>query len=264
MLIQIKPHSSLSSYFTGDTLLADLHTYKDVISYLRAMQPKFITYVKRLYNSQLQESYTLLDKNLKEISNEEMQMRRVREGDVIHIVPAIVGGGGKRGGILAAVALAAFVIFLPQLAPFLGGALGTGAAGAGAAGAGATAAAGSGLSASIAILKATPWLANLVTNVGLAILSSLFMPDPSSQQDSARQNDMFGSLQNTTTTGTPIALHYGTVRVAGQLISGYILSLQHDKVSTVNAYGDVKNAVVQTVEEAPAINPIERVVSDGL
>ena len=41
------------------------------------------------------------------------------------------------------------------------------------------------------------------------------------------ENNMFGSLQNTTTSGIPIPLNYGVMRVAGQFLSGYVLSTEH-------------------------------------
>ena len=40
---------------------------------------------------------------------------------------------------------------------------------------------------------------------------------------------MFGSLSNTSKADSPIALNYGNMRVAGQFLSGYILSQQHAK-----------------------------------
>ena len=43
------------------------------------------------------------------------------------------------------------------------------------------------------------------------------------------ENNMFGSLTNSTKADSPIALNYGNMRVAGQFLSGYILSQQHAK-----------------------------------
>ena len=49
---------------------------------------------------------------------------------------------------------------------------------------------------------------------------------------------MFGSLVNTTTSGTPVSVNYGTMRVAGQFLSGYVLSAQHDRdnAPTIESY----------------------------
>ena len=45
---------------------------------------------------------------------------------------------------------------------------------------------------------------------------------------------MFGNLTNTLESGTPIPLQYGLVRVAGQMLSGYIDSDEHGKNDVVN------------------------------
>ena len=64
----------------------------------------------------------------------------------------------------------------------------------------------------------------------------LFTKRPKSNNqvdENARQNDMFGSLKNTTTSGTPIPLIYGQFRVAGQLISGFIDTTEHGKSANI-------------------------------
>ena len=59
-------------------------------------------------------------------------------------------------------------------------------------------------------------------------------PKASQQTESTtRENGMFGSLTNTSTSGTPVPLHYGQVRVAGQFLSGYINSEEHGKNDNV-------------------------------
>ena len=45
---------------------------------------------------------------------------------------------------------------------------------------------------------------------------------------------MFGSLKNTTSSGTPIPIHYGLMRVSGQFLSGYIQTNRHGKSDQVN------------------------------
>ena len=220
----IKPHSAFHSLFTDKELVADFTTYYDIIFYLNAMQGKFINYLKRQNENEIQESYVFLDKNLREIQVDELQIRRARDGDIIHIVPAIVGGGGKRG-IIAVLAAAAFFFALPVAAAAMS------------AGAGLGSAAIAGV-ASIpgAIAALGPVMSNLVVNIGLALVSALFAPK-AQKAESTRENDAFGSLVNSTNSGTPVALHYGLVRVAGQLISGYISTVNHGKNEQVNVYG---------------------------
>jgi predicted phage tail protein len=226
VLIKVKPHSSFASIFSDKEYSIDITVYADIIFYLNSMHPRFINYIRQQYANKSEESYVFLDKNLKIINLDEMMMRKAKDNDIIHIVPAIVGGGGKRGGLLAVLAIAAVFIALPMLA---------GAAAAGAAApVGASVAASGGLAGAIA---GSPLLTNLVINIGLAMLTSLFSTKP--KEETTRQNDMFGSLTNSVASGTPIALNYGMVRIAGQLISGYIDTTKHGKTVKVDVFGEV-------------------------
>jgi hypothetical protein len=72
--------------------------------------------------------------------------------------------------------------------------------------------------------------------VGLALLSALFASKP--KEEETRQNDMFGSLTNSTDSGTPVALNYGMIRVAGQMINGYVVSMGHTKTQHMTVYGE--------------------------
>ena len=230
MIITIKPHSSFKQFFDKPNYTADLTTYNDIIFYLNGMHKRFINYLRKQKAQGIEESFVFLDKNLKIINPDELRFKHVRAGDIIHIVPAVVGGGGKRGGILAALAVAMFV-FLPIAA---------GAAAAGAAAPiGATVAAAGGVGGTIAstIGGMGGFFQNLIVNIGLALLSSLFATKPS--EENTRQNDMFGSLTNSTASGVPVSLNYGMVRSAGQMISGYVLSVGHSKTQQLNIYGAI-------------------------
>jgi predicted phage tail protein len=223
----IKPHSAFKDYFNKKQYTADLTTYSDIFLYLNGLHKRFIQYLRKQKAQGIEESFLFLDKNLRVINPDELAFKHARDGDVIHIVPAVVGGGGKRGGILAVLAVAMFV-FLPMLAPAL-------TAGAGSAAGAAAGAAEGGIFAG----KMGGFLQNIVVNIGLALLSSLFSSKPKDQE--TRQNDMFGSLTNSTGSGTPICLNYGMVRVAGHMINGYVLSLGHAKSQTMNIYGEIIN-----------------------
>lgn len=235
MLVTIKPHSSFRKFFSEKEYIADLKTYNDILFYLNGMHKKFINYLRLQKAQGVEESFVFLDKNLKIISPDQLQIKHAKDGDVIHIVPAVVGGGGKRGGILAVIALAFFVF-----APIAAGAAASGAAAPGVAGAVGSAAGSGGLFAG----KLGGFLQNLVVNIGLALLSSLFATKPS--EENTRQNDMFGSLTNSTSSGTPIGLNYGMIRVAGQLVSGYVLSIGHAKTQNMNIYGEVIDSTTST------------------
>lgn len=226
MIVTIKPHSVFNNFFTALELRVDMTTYYDILFYLQSMQPKFINYLLKQKENNIEESYVFLDKNLREMTIEELQIRRAKDGDIIHIVPAIVGGGGKRGGLLAILAVAAFFL----VAPLMAGAAAAGAA----APIGASVATAGGVGGLLANMS--PLMSNLVVNIGLALISSLFAS--SQKAESTRENDAFGSLVNSTNSGTPVALHYGLVRVAGQLISGYVSTVNHGRNEEVNVYGE--------------------------
>ena len=75
------------------------------------------------------------------------------------------------------------------------------------------------------------FLQTMTVNLALAAVTSLFTTrqKPRETDQQTRENSMFGSLTNSTEPGTPIALHYGMVRVGGQLVSGYIETEEHEK-----------------------------------
>jgi predicted phage tail protein len=238
LLVTIKPHSSFKQFFSEKEYVADFKTYADIFYYLKGMHKRFIRYVRQQKEQGIEESFVFLDKNLRVINPEELQIKHAREGDIIYIVPAVVGGGGKRGGILGLLLLAAFIfVALPAIG--VGSALLSGGASLGSAisgGIGSIGGAGS-FAAGIAAVKASPFLTNLVVNVGLSLLSSLFASDP--KEEETRQNDMFGSLTNSTDSGTPVALNYGLMRVAGQMVNGYVSNMSHTKTQQMNVYGEI-------------------------
>lgn len=224
MLVKIHVHSTLSHLFSESIISADLKYYLEVIRYFSTMQPKFINYLRQQDSIGVEESYALLDSNLTLITPDDLLIKRFNEGDTIYVVPAIMGGGGKRGGLLAVAALASVFVLAPALAPALA------QAGVPGAGAFATTLADKGLFAAI---KGSSFLSSVLTNVGLALLSSLFMKKPE-KADSNSRNDMFGALKNTIESGTPIPIHYGLVRVGGQFISGYIQTIDHAKGENIS------------------------------
>jgi len=224
--ITLKVHSTLTKFFGNNTFKVDVDRQSDIVYYLRSMHPRFMNYLRVQLDNGAEESYVFLDRDLNIMNLDELQIRKAREGDVLHIVPAIIGGGGKRGGILAilAIAVIGFATFGGGLALAGGAAASSGAA--------ATGGILSGIKAAFAGLSTT--MQSLVINVGLSLVTSLFMKTPkSSAGEATRENDMYGGLTNSTTSGTSVPLHYGLVRVAGQFVSGYIQSTVHDKNATI-------------------------------
>ena len=153
--------------------------------------------------------------SVKIITDEDLYIKKVKHNDVFYMVPAIVGGGGKRTTTLLAVAALGFATGGFGL---IGGGAATSTT--------ATASAG---------LFGGGFAQTLGMNIGLALVTSLFTKREKIKEvdQSIRENDMFGGLQNTTNSGTPIPLIYGMHRAAGQLISGYLDTIDHGKSDTI-------------------------------
>ena len=242
MLTTLKIHSSFKEYFTDLEYKADFTLYTDVISYLKAMHPKFNHYMNQIDSSISDETYALLDNDLNIVTQDDLLIKKVKEGSTIYLTPMIVGGGGKRGGLFAVAAIVGIGIATGGFGLAASGAAGGSAASLGMGGATGNLAASGALSSSASggLLAGFGGMGgfarSLVGNIAMSLLSSLFTKKPKSQTDtdqSTRENGMFGSLTNSTQSGTPIGLHYGLVRVGGQFISGYIESEEHGKNDNV-------------------------------
>jgi predicted phage tail protein len=215
LLTKIKIHSAYKNIFSQSEYTADLARYGDLPFYLGSMHPKFRNYANSIQTGDCQEGYSLLDKTLTVVEEEDLYIKKIKQDDVFYVVPAIVGGGGKRTTTLLAVA-----------------ALGVATGGFGFAAGGAGGAAAAGGSAGI---FGGGFATTLGVNIGLALVTSLFTKREKIKEtdQNIRQNDMFGGLQNTVNSGTPIPLIYGMHRVAGQLISGYLDTVDHGKSDTI-------------------------------
>ena len=236
MQATVKVHSSLHKYFDQTELRADFNTFYDLIPYLSAMHPRFNHYMRMIDWGESEEGFAFLDKDLNIVTSEELHIRRVHEDDTIYLAPIIVGGGGKKGNLLAAVA---FVGLIAATGGFA--AVGTGTLGSGSTvvGMGTPQVLGAevGRQGIFASFSAMPGFAqSLFMNVGMSMISSLFTKKkkPAETDTSTRAGGAFGSLTNSTQSGTPIALHYGQVRVAGQMLSGYIDSDDHGKNDVIS------------------------------
>ena len=231
MQATVKVHSSLHKYFDQTEFRADFNTYHDLIPYLSAMHPRFNHYMRMVNWGESEEGFAFLDKDLNVVTEEELHIRRVHENDTIYLAPVIVGGGGKKGGLLAMVAIIGIAAVTGGAGLSALGGINTGVVGAvDTVGTGIiTSSSSGGLFSSFAAMPG--FAQSLFMNVGLALISSLFAKKkkPNDTDTSTRQGGAFGSLTNSTQSGTPIALHYGQVRVAGQMLSGYIDSDDHGK-----------------------------------
>ena len=226
MLVTIKIHSAFSKFFPKSEFKADLNKYADIPFYLGSMHPRFSRYANAIEHGDCQEGYALLDKNLKLVRDQDLFIKSIKADDVFYLTPAIVGGGGKRGNMLLLLAAA---VALPGVVSAATG--GTFAGGySSAAAVGETALTASGASSSAVALSQT-----IAINAGLAIVTSMFTSRGKIKEtdQNIRQNDMFGALQNTIDSGTPIPLIYGMHRVPGQFISGYLDTIDHGKSDVI-------------------------------
>ena len=229
----IKIHSTLRHLTQGmDTLSVKIHTHEEVISFLNNSFKEFDVYTSKIKQGKVDEGLSLVDENFKTLNPNDFTLKKVKDDEVIYVAPCITGGGGKRGFFLM-LAIAVVAPYAIGLAAGAGGGFaatyGAGMTSIGTAFSGMTTAlGGSGLGASFA--------RSIIGNLALSLISSIFTKKPKAQEQvdsSTRGSDMFGSLQNTTQGGTPVALVYGQTRVAGQFISGYLSTQSHGRSDTI-------------------------------
>ena len=229
----IKISPTFKDYFNELEYQLDINSYYDMEFYLQSMHPKFSNYMAQIKSGLTQEGYAYLDKDLNVVEQQSFSLKKVNDGDIIYIAPVICGGGGKKGFIFAAIAIVAIGFatggFSGLFANPMAGLTGPEAFIGGNAIFGGGAVGGGGLFAGMPGM-----LKGMLGNMALSAIGMLFTSKPKQQQmevtkDSGTrtENNMFGSLTNTTTSGTPIQLNYGTMRVAGQYLSGYIVSQSH-------------------------------------
>ena len=236
----------MKSFFDDDEYKIDASSSIDVIFYIQSMHPRLGLFMKQAQVFETFEDFCFLDDEGKQIDNKTLSFHKFKDNDTVYIAPMISGGGGRTGTIIIAAALIAVAIaagqihamYLLNFAP--GGLAGTGVGTVTAASLGINT---GGLMATLAASSIAPFM-GIVSTVAMSIGVSLamsaiqqqFVASPQAQRtrstrDSGTrsENNMFGSLTNSTKADSPIALNYGNMRVAGQFLSGYILSQQHAK-----------------------------------
>ena len=230
--VTLKISPVFKEYFNELEYKVAVESYYDIEFYLRSMHPKFGNYIRQLQLGLAQENFAYVDKNLKLVQRQEYPIKKIYEGDVIHIAPVVCGGGGKKGFIFAAIAVVAISFMIPNPMALSGSFIGppTAAQSASSLGGSVFASMTSGFAGLPSMVK------GMLGNLALSVIGSLFTSKPKGKpiqqtKDSGTrtENNMFGSLANTTTSGTPVAMNYGLMRIGGQFLSGYILSTQHDQ-----------------------------------
>ena len=236
-MLTIKPVGSMKSFFDDDEYIIDASSSIDVILYIQAMHPRLGLFMKQAQALETFEDFCFLDGEGKQVDNKTLAFHKFKENDTVYIAPIISGGGGRTGTIIIAAALIAIAIAAGQihalyLAQFsFGGGVGL---------TGGAVAIGGGITIPAGVASAMGIVSSVAMSVGISLAMSVvqqqFVKAPQVQRtrstrDSGTrsQNNMFGSLENTTKADSPVALNYGNMRVAGQFLSGYILSQQHAK-----------------------------------
>lgn len=178
----------IKAHFT--TFINNMDFFTDTLILVEKKERRIITDKEFLKNS--------IDKNLNEF----------------YLVPSICGGGGNgRSDFILGAVIAAFAFFaFPALA--------------GANTSGGYYAAFNSLSGVGAFAAQT--LLGIGLNLMISSLMQLLTPSPIPDQESDRRNnDAFEGLTNTIGSNQSIPLNYGQIRVAGQLVSGYVKTIDH-------------------------------------
>ena len=237
MLVTIKPQAVFKDFFDEKEYKVEINSYYDIEFYLASMHPRFNAYMSKIKQGISNESFTYVTQDLKTIARDEYAIKKIKENSIIYIAPVVTGGGGKKGALFAAVGLALIGGYaagggfgagfsFETLSTNVGGFFGAAPGGAG-----------GGLGS---LFNGIPsFVKGIVGNLAISLITSLFTSRPKGKTISVAkdagtrtQNNIFGSLQNSTEPGTPIALNYGLMRVGGQFLSGYILSQQHAQNDT--------------------------------
>ena len=222
-MITLNIHKSLKKYFKNQSSVkVNCHDYFDLISYMVSNYPEFSKLVKNLKNGKFDEELFLLNNKKKLINNEDIYVNKKLSQNTFYLVPSL--SGGKSGFVTVAIGIGivALAIFA---APAVVGAAGP------------------------TLGMATPAIAGITygqiaafgVSVALSGIMAAMAKAPSAparrqftDAGSRTDNNAFDGLRNNITSNVPIGLNYGLNRVAGQMISGYILSRNHGKNDVVN------------------------------
>ena len=216
MRVKIHIHKILQKYTKGLAVYeCEAKDFTDVKNALKNIFPKFNDYYSLVSNGSSGENLTFLDKNKKIITRNHYEINTLNKNNhtELYLIPLVYGSGkaGKMLAIIAVVAIAA--IAMQQAGLFAAGPEG----------------ASGGLSSFFTPQKLFGMVFRLIIS---QIISSLNKPPKKPAETDApvrKDNNIFEGLANTTAPGTNIPIHYGQMRVSGQLISGFVETLNHPK-----------------------------------
>jgi len=223
--VTLKFHPNIQKYTNGisehTVNVIDLADIRNCLEYLF---PRLSQHIRRISSGvNRSENMALVNKHKRLLQQEDFMLNRLRADDTeFHVVPLLIGGGGKPGTaqiIIGAIIMIAAIVAAPT----------TG---------------GMSLAAALKMPTALGISYGAIAMMGAAMMLSgviSMMMKPSKQSVTgqetsdaeSRDNKLFGGLSNTIASNTPIPMIYGRTRVAGQFISGDIRTYEHGRNETV-------------------------------
>lgn len=210
-MIKLHFHKLLQKYTNVEYHSFEVIDFESLFSGLKFTFPKLIINEKEFFALVYGKEKNIVPKHWY------LKKRIPVEIDEFWIIPLVQGSGGRLGTLAIGAALIALSFAFPPAA------------------AGASALSSAGLAAAAG---------NIVLGIGInLVLSSLFLqelkkPDDKGEDADRVGNDSFEALQNTIDQSISVPLNYGDIRVAGQLISGTINTINHgrDEIITVGNF----------------------------
>ena len=123
-MITLVIHQNATKYFKNEKeLKVEVKDYYSLISFLVNSFPKFAEFVKQNKNK-LNTDFFILNENKKRVDLSDVQANKKLKDEVYYLVPSILGGGGKGGGIAMVVIGIALIAVAFYMAPAVVGAMG--------------------------------------------------------------------------------------------------------------------------------------------
>ena len=79
LLINLKIHSAYNKFFDEKTYTFEAYVATDIILYLKGIHPKFAKYMTQILSGESEEAFSILDGNLKEISEDMLEIKKFKE-----------------------------------------------------------------------------------------------------------------------------------------------------------------------------------------
>ena len=225
--VTLKFHPNIQKYTNG----ISEHTVSvidllDLRSCLEHLFPHLSRHIRRIRSGiNRSENMALVNKHKRMLHQEDFMLNRLQKDDTeFHVVPLLIGGGGSGSNQMIIGAL--IVIIAVAAAFFTGGASMTMAA----ALAQPTAIMGISYGA-FAMMGAAMVISGVIARSMRP--SDVEMSGQQTSDAESRDNKLWGGLNNTIASNTPVPMIYGRTRVAGQFISGDIRTYEHGRNETV-------------------------------